>query len=79
LYKTEEEEVMVLTERVSEAQRFAKMEMKEQDDKRRGGSGGGKKKRNEDGDADDTEESMGVRKRLKPNRNDNRGKKNYKR
>lgn len=60
LYKTEEEEVMVLTERVSEAQRFAKLEMKEQDEKKRTG---GKRKRGDDDD-DDTEGAMGVRKRL---------------
>lgn len=50
--------------------------MKELDDKRRGG---GKKKKDDDADADDTEQSLGVRKRLKPNRNDNRGKKKFKR
>lgn len=48
--------------------------MKEMDDKRRGG---GKKRKDNDGDADDTEESLGVRKRLKPNRNDSRGKKKF--
>jgi ATP-dependent RNA helicase DDX47/RRP3 len=48
--------------------------MKEQDDKKRGG---GKKRRGDDDDGDDTEQSLGVRKRLKPNRNDNRGKKKF--
>lgn len=44
-------------------------QMKELDDKRRGG---GSRKRDEDDGGDDTEQSLGVRKRLKPNRNDNR-------
>ncbi|XP_034251681.1 probable ATP-dependent RNA helicase DDX47 [Thrips palmi] len=58
LYKTEEEEVMLLQERVAEAQRVAKMEMKDQDEKK-----GGKRKRG-DGEDDDMETSSGVRKRL---------------
>lgn len=58
LYKTEEDEVMVLQERVAEAQRIAKMEMKDLTDKK------GKRK-NVDGDDDDTETATGVRKRLK--------------
>ncbi|CAG9839661.1 unnamed protein product [Diabrotica balteata] len=58
LYKTEEDEVMVLQERVAEAQRIAKMEMKDITDKK-----GGKRKKG--GDDDDTEEATGVRKRLK--------------
>ncbi|XP_050514033.1 probable ATP-dependent RNA helicase DDX47 [Diabrotica virgifera virgifera] len=58
LYKTEEDEVMVLQERVAEAQRIAKMEMKDLTDKK-----GGKRKKG--GDDDDTEEATGVRKRLK--------------
>lgn len=58
LYKTEEEEVMQLMERVTEAQRYAKMEMNESER-------GRKKRRNdEDDDADDTEESLGVRKKF---------------
>ncbi|XP_048242888.1 probable ATP-dependent RNA helicase DDX47 isoform X1 [Haliotis rufescens] len=56
LYKTEEEEVMMLMERVSEAQRHAKMEMNDATD-------GKKKKRHRD--EDDTEESRGVRKKMK--------------
>ncbi|XP_026725130.1 probable ATP-dependent RNA helicase DDX47 [Trichoplusia ni] len=60
LYKTEESEVMVLQERVSEAQRLTKIEMKELEDKK---SGKGKK-RGADSD-DDTEEAAGVRRRIK--------------
>ncbi|XP_019865408.2 probable ATP-dependent RNA helicase DDX47 [Aethina tumida] len=59
LYKTEEEEVMVLQERVAESQRMAKVEMKDLTDKK-----GGKRKK-VDADDDDTEGASGVRKRLK--------------
>ena len=61
-YKCEEDEVMSLQERVSEAQRTAKMEMKDIDDRKGGGGGGGKRGRG--GDDDDTEEFLGARKRL---------------
>ncbi|KOB68325.1 DEAD box ATP-dependent RNA helicase [Operophtera brumata] len=60
LYKTEESEVMVLQERVAEAQRLTNIEMKELGDKR-GGKG---RKRGADSD-DDTEEAAGVRRRIK--------------
>ncbi|XP_045772655.1 probable ATP-dependent RNA helicase DDX47 [Maniola jurtina] len=60
LYKTEENEVMVLQERVAEAQRLTKIEMKELEDKK--GSKG--KKRGAESD-DDTEEAAGVRRRIK--------------
>ncbi|XP_013385952.1 probable ATP-dependent RNA helicase DDX47 isoform X1 [Lingula anatina] len=59
LYKTEEEEVMVLMERVSEAQRHAKMEMSEMENK---------KKRGKTMDNDDSEEATGVRKKMKTKR-----------
>jgi ATP-dependent RNA helicase DDX47/RRP3 len=59
LYKTEEDEVMVLQERVAESQRIAKMEMKDLGDKK------GKRKRGDGGDDDDTEGASGVRKYLK--------------
>uniref|UniRef100_A0AAQ4PUE3 RNA helicase n=1 Tax=Gasterosteus aculeatus aculeatus TaxID=481459 RepID=A0AAQ4PUE3_GASAC len=55
-FPTQEEEVMMLVERVSEAQRFARMEMKEQGDKRKRPRGG-------DGDQDDTDQASGVRKK----------------
>lgn len=58
LYKTEEDEVMALQERVAEAQRIARMEMKDLTDK------SGKRKKKADDD-DDTEGATGVRKRLK--------------
>ena len=59
LYKTEEQEVMLLMERVSEAQRYAKMEMSES---------GGKKRKGKVEEGDDTEESSGVRKKMKKKR-----------
>ncbi|XP_015115093.1 probable ATP-dependent RNA helicase DDX47 [Diachasma alloeum] len=62
LYNTEEEEVMLLQERVAEAQRIVKMEMKDMEDAKK--SGKRKKGQNAD-DEDDTEQSSGVRKRVK--------------
>uniref|UniRef100_A0A8C9FGV7 RNA helicase n=1 Tax=Pavo cristatus TaxID=9049 RepID=A0A8C9FGV7_PAVCR len=53
-FPMQEEEVMMLTERVAEAQRFARMELREQ----------GEKKRSRNGDDDDTEEALGVRKKV---------------
>lgn len=66
LYKTEEEEVMQLMDRVTEAQRYAKMELSESDIYAKKG----KKRGKEDGAhaADDTEEASGVRKKLKGQR-----------
>lgn len=61
LYKTEEEEVMLLQQRVAEAQRIAKMELKDLEEKK---GSKGKRKRG-DGEDDDMEASSGVRKRLK--------------
>ncbi|PSN31798.1 putative ATP-dependent RNA helicase DDX47 [Blattella germanica] len=70
LYKTEEEEVMVLQERVSEAQRVARMEMKDIEEKK---LNKGKRKKGGMGDEDDdNENSKGFRKRLKGK---NKGKK----
>lgn len=60
LFKTEEDEVMALQERVAEAQRIARMEMKDLTDK-----SGKRKKQAADDDDDDTEGATGVRKRLK--------------
>ncbi|KAK9746491.1 Helicase conserved C-terminal domain [Popillia japonica] len=60
LYKTEEDEVMVLQERVAESQRIAKLEMKDLGDKKKR-----KKGDNAGDDDDDTEAATGVRKRLK--------------
>uniref|UniRef100_A0A3Q3WG41 RNA helicase n=1 Tax=Mola mola TaxID=94237 RepID=A0A3Q3WG41_MOLML len=57
-FPTQEEEVMMLVERVSEAQRFARLEMKEQGEKR-------KRPKRGDGDEDDTEQASGVRKKVK--------------
>ncbi|CAB3227286.1 unnamed protein product [Arctia plantaginis] len=68
LYKTEESEVMVLQERVAEAQRLTKIEMKELEDKK---NTKGRKRGAEDSD-DDTEEAAGVRRRLKGNKGKNR-------
>ncbi|KAI5637320.1 DEAD/DEAH box helicase domain-containing protein [Phthorimaea operculella] len=61
LYKTDESEVMVLQERVAEAQRLTKIEMKELEDKK---NTKGKKRGAADSD-DDTEEAAGVRRRIK--------------
>ncbi|XP_077526066.1 putative ATP-dependent RNA helicase DDX47 [Haemaphysalis longicornis] len=61
LYETVEEEVMALVERVTEAQRFAKMELKEQEDKKKGGK---RRKADDDDDADDTEMALGVHDRI---------------
>ncbi|TSX99893.1 putative ATP-dependent RNA helicase DDX47 [Bagarius yarrelli] len=56
-FPTQEEEVMMLVERVSEAQRFARLEIKEQGEKR--------KRKGRDEDRDDAEHSSGVRKKVK--------------
>ncbi|XP_046966122.1 probable ATP-dependent RNA helicase DDX47 [Vanessa cardui] len=61
IYKTEESEVMVLQERVAEAQRLTKIEMKELEDKK----GGKRGKRGGADSDDDTEEAAGVRRRIK--------------
>ncbi|XP_009473544.1 PREDICTED: probable ATP-dependent RNA helicase DDX47 isoform X2 [Nipponia nippon] len=52
-FPMQEEEVMMLTERVAEAQRLARMELREQGEKKRS--------RNDD---DDTEEAIGVRNKV---------------
>merc|ERR1719147_400679 len=69
LYPTVEEEVLLLGERVGEAARLAKVELRELEDKR------GKKRKG--GDMQDTEESMGVSDRLgsKKSFGDKKGKK----
>ncbi|NWS60937.1 DDX47 helicase, partial [Chunga burmeisteri] len=53
-FPMQEEEVMMLTERVAEAQRFARMELREQ----------GEKKRSRNDNDDDTEEAIGVRNKV---------------
>lgn len=75
LYKTEDAEVMLLQERVAEAQRLAKIQLKELDDKKKGG----KRKANDsdDDNAIDTEESMGIKKRMQ-NKNNKHNNKNFK-
>ncbi|XDV10899.1 hypothetical protein PO909_000008 [Leuciscus waleckii] len=55
-FPTQEEEVMMLVERVSEAQRFARIEMKESSEKR---------KRPRAAEEEDGEQSSGVRKMVK--------------
>lgn len=60
LYTCEEDEVMALQERVGEAQRTAKLELKDIDDRR----GMKAKRRREGGDIDDSEQFMGARKRF---------------
>lgn len=54
LYATQEEEVMVLEERVAEARRIVKMEMKDIEDSKKVG----KRKKRQDDDEDDTEQSL---------------------
>ncbi|KAK3690852.1 hypothetical protein RRG08_021551 [Elysia crispata] len=63
LYATVEEEVMQLVERVSEAQRFTKLEMKDAEEKK---TAARKKKRGQEDE--DTEEASGVRKKFKKKR-----------
>lgn len=63
LYPCEQDEVMALQERVSEAQRTAKLELKDIED-RKGMKA--KKRREGGGDDDDTEQFLGARKRFKP-------------
>lgn len=58
LFKTEEDEVMALQERVGEAQRTARLELKDIEDKR------GSKSKFKNFDDDDTEQFSGARKRM---------------
>uniref|UniRef100_A0A6M2DU01 RNA helicase n=1 Tax=Xenopsylla cheopis TaxID=163159 RepID=A0A6M2DU01_XENCH len=63
LFKCEEEEVLSLQERVSEAQRTSRMELKDIEDRKLSGK---KRKGGNAGDSDDdTEQAQGVRKRIK--------------
>ncbi|KAK0174839.1 hypothetical protein PV327_010562 [Microctonus hyperodae] len=61
-YNIAEDEVMLLQERVAEAQRLVRMELKDMEDSKKSGK---RKKRGNDDDEDDTEQSSGVRKRVK--------------
>lgn len=54
VFPTQDEEVMMLTERVNEAQRFARMELREHGEKK-------KRKREDAGDDDDKEGAIGVK------------------
>ncbi|KAF7996144.1 hypothetical protein HCN44_010810 [Aphidius gifuensis] len=65
LYKTEEDDVMILQERVSEAERIVKMEMKDNEDCKKSGKRKRSQKHDDDDDNDDTEQSFGGRKRVK--------------
>lgn len=65
MYGLEESDVMSLQERVAEAQRVAKMDLRELEDKGQGGVRGGRKKKTFDDGNDDTEMSSGVRKRVR--------------
>lgn len=58
LYKTEEDEVIALQERVGEAQRTARLELKDIEDRR------GSKTRIKNFEDDDTEHFNGARKRM---------------
>ncbi|XP_006888482.1 PREDICTED: probable ATP-dependent RNA helicase DDX47 isoform X2 [Elephantulus edwardii] len=57
VFPTQDEEVMMLTERVTEAQRFARMELREHGEKK-------KRSREDTGDNDDTEGAIGVRNKV---------------
>uniref|UniRef100_A0A8D2D225 RNA helicase n=1 Tax=Sciurus vulgaris TaxID=55149 RepID=A0A8D2D225_SCIVU len=57
VFPTQDDEVMMLTERVTEAQRFARMELREHGEKK-------KRKREDVGDNDDTEGAIGVRNKV---------------
>lgn len=76
LYPCEQDEVMALQERVSEAQRTAKLELKDIEDRK-----GAKAKRRREGgggdEDDDTEQFMGARKRFKGPQNGKGGGKQY--
>ncbi|KAL1284250.1 putative ATP-dependent RNA helicase [Trichinella pseudospiralis] len=66
LYKTEEPEVLSLLERVTEANRIAKMQVKELEDKKRMNKKRNREAQNEDDDDGDTEDpTKNFRKRLK--------------
>ncbi|PNJ23181.1 DDX47 isoform 4 [Pongo abelii] len=56
-FPTQDDEVMMLTERVAEAQRFARMELREHGEKK-------KRSREDAGDNDDTEGAIGVRNKV---------------
>jgi len=71
VFPVEEADVMALEERVAEAQRVAKMDLRELEEKGQGGIRAGKKRRGKD-DNDDTETSTGVRKRLKGGQKNNK-------
>jgi ATP-dependent RNA helicase DDX47/RRP3 len=80
LYKTQDDEVMVLQERVAEAQRLAKVQLRELEDKKKSG-----KKHRDGGAGDDdddenldTEQSSGLKKNLKRKVTYNKGKKEMK-
>lgn len=65
VHKTQDDEVMILQERVAEALRLSKIQMKELEDKKKGG----KRKRGDDDDENgdgnlDTEESLGYKKHM---------------
>ncbi|XP_011790660.1 PREDICTED: probable ATP-dependent RNA helicase DDX47 isoform X2 [Colobus angolensis palliatus] len=57
VFPTQDDEVMMLTERVAEAQRFARMELREHGEKK-------KCSREDAGDNDDTEGAIGVRNKV---------------
>jgi ATP-dependent RNA helicase DDX47/RRP3 len=75
IYKTEDAEVMLLQERVAEAQRLSKIQIKEMEDKKKSG----KRKANDSDDENalDTEESAGIKKRMQgKNKKDYKNQKN---
>lgn len=76
IYKTQDDEVMVLQERVAEAQRLAKIQIKEMEDKKKDNK---KRKANDSDDNQlDTEESAGFKKRLQNKKFKNKNNKKFK-
>ena len=69
LYETVEEEVMVLVERVTQAQHHARQEMKELDERKRGS----KRKGNDEEEGEDTEQSLGVQQKIRKKMGDRGG------
>ncbi|XP_055638465.1 ATP-dependent RNA helicase DDX47 [Toxorhynchites rutilus septentrionalis] len=68
LFKCEEDEVMALQERVSEAQRTARLELRDIEEKK--GTKRNHRGRGDGSDDDDTEQFNGARKRIKPGKRD---------
>jgi len=78
IYKTQDEEVMQLQERVAEAQRLSKIQIKEAEDKKKQGKRGGKGNDSDNDNKLDTEESSGFKRRLQHKNNKSHKHKKFK-